>query len=130
MRHEIYRVAFDEAYSELNEIIGKFEQLRLRKDRIEKLVEALKPLVSGNDLYATDRASALKERQTAVAEQSVSFSAAEPVAVGAGSMSYPQQQSIEQTNDPFARRDSSAALGARDVREYSRLFNATVAHGG
>lgn len=130
MRQEVYRVAYDEAYSELNEIIARFEQLRLRKDRVEKLVEALKPLVIGNDPYATDRAYAAKERQTVVGERSVSFTAGEPVAVAAGSISYPPQQTVEPSNDPFARRDNSATFGARDVKEYSRLFNATVAHGG
>ena len=46
MRQEVYRVAYDEAHAELTEILGKFEQLRVRKDRIEKVVEALKPLLS------------------------------------------------------------------------------------
>jgi len=44
MKQEVYRFAFDEANSELNQILGEFEQLRQRKDRIEKVVEALKPL--------------------------------------------------------------------------------------
>jgi len=44
MKQEVYRFAFDEANSELSHIIGEFEQLRARKDRIEKVVEALKPL--------------------------------------------------------------------------------------
>ncbi len=41
-----YRVAFNEANSELNEIVGLFEKLRLRKERVESVVEALKPLVN------------------------------------------------------------------------------------
>ena len=44
MKQEVYRFAFDEANAELNQILGEFEQLRQRKDRIEKVVEALKPL--------------------------------------------------------------------------------------
>ena len=48
MRQEVYRVAYDEAKSELGEILGKFEALRLRKDRIEKVVEALKPLLGAD----------------------------------------------------------------------------------
>jgi hypothetical protein len=44
MKQEVYRFAFDEANSELSQILGEFEQLRARKDRIEKVVEALKPL--------------------------------------------------------------------------------------
>lgn len=47
MKQEVYRFAFDEANAELAQIIGEFEQLRLRKDRIEKVVEALKPIATG-----------------------------------------------------------------------------------
>lgn len=49
MKEEVYRFAFDEANAELTQIVGEFEQLRMRKDRIEKVVEALKPL-AGNDV--------------------------------------------------------------------------------
>jgi len=34
MKQEVYRFAFDEANSELSQILGEFEQLRLRKDTI------------------------------------------------------------------------------------------------
>ena len=44
MKQEVYRFAFDEANTELSQILGEFEQLRARKERIEKVVEALKPL--------------------------------------------------------------------------------------
>jgi hypothetical protein len=44
MNKEVYRFAFDEANSELSAISGEYEQLRARKDRVEKVVEALKPL--------------------------------------------------------------------------------------
>ncbi len=49
MRQVVYRVAFDEASAELSEILNRFEQLRSRKDRVEKVVEALKPLLAGNE---------------------------------------------------------------------------------
>ncbi len=48
MKQEVYRIAYDEANSELVQIIGEFEQLRIRKDRIEKVVEALKPLAGAD----------------------------------------------------------------------------------
>lgn len=51
MKEEVYRFAFDEANAELAQIMGEFEQLRQRKDRIEKVVEALKPL-AGNEAQA------------------------------------------------------------------------------
>ncbi len=44
MNKDVYRFAFEEANAELSQIVGEFEQLRLRKERVEKVVEALKPL--------------------------------------------------------------------------------------
>lgn len=40
-----YRNAFETANAELNEIVSQFDQLRMRKERIEKMVEVLKPLL-------------------------------------------------------------------------------------
>ena len=42
-QEDAYRVAYDEAFTELREILREFEQLRLRKDRIENVVKALQP---------------------------------------------------------------------------------------
>lgn len=49
MHQAAYRGAFDSASVELSEILTQFEQLRLRKEQIEKMVDALKPLVQGAD---------------------------------------------------------------------------------
>ncbi len=126
MRQEVYRVAYDEAHAELTEILGRFEQLRVRKDRIEKVVEALKPLLSGADLHAntSDRSFVPAERKPLPAEPSIPFTAPEPVAPGP--IPYPLQQTVEPASDPFARRAEPAA---RDVQEYSRLFNTTLSRG-
>jgi hypothetical protein len=48
MNKEVYRFAFDEANAELIAIMGEFEQLRMRKERVEKVVEALKPLAAAD----------------------------------------------------------------------------------
>lgn len=48
MNKEVYRFAFDEANAELTAIVGEFEQLRMRKERVEKVVEALKPLANSD----------------------------------------------------------------------------------
>lgn len=48
MNKEVYRFAFDEANAELAAIVGEFEQLRMRKERVEKVVEALKPLAGAD----------------------------------------------------------------------------------
>ena len=49
---EAYRVAFDSANSELNDILAAFEDLRARKERIEKVVMALKPLLGAEEAAA------------------------------------------------------------------------------
>jgi len=129
MRQEVYRVAYDEASAELSEILGRFEQLRLRKERVEKVVDALKPLV----IAAEAERAAMPERQSRPIEsplQSSSPAPAEQVQTNAPSpIPYPVQQS---SNDPFGRR-SEVAVGqsgsARDVSEYSRLFNTGVSRG-
>ncbi|MDE3186904.1 MAG: hypothetical protein KGM96_05180 [Acidobacteriota bacterium] len=48
VRLGVYRAALDAAHVELSDIQGQFEQLRLRKDRVEKVLEALKPMLGGD----------------------------------------------------------------------------------
>jgi hypothetical protein len=45
MRQETYRFALDEATAELGDIVTQFEQLKAKKEQIEKVVEALKPFI-------------------------------------------------------------------------------------
>lgn len=121
MRQEVYRVAYDEASAELSEILGKFEQLKLRKDRMEKVVEALKPLV------ALEAPSFSSERPAHAAEV-VAHTPPEPVQSTPNPIPYPVQ-SAPQGNDPFGRREMSSSSAAKDVSEYSRLFNTGVSRG-
>jgi hypothetical protein len=58
MNKEAYRFAFDEANAELAAIVGEFEQLRQRKERVEKVVEALKPLAGIEGQPAPERTNA------------------------------------------------------------------------
>ena len=46
MTQETYRLAYDEANSELKEILSKFEELQLRREKIQQVVDALKPLLA------------------------------------------------------------------------------------
>ncbi|MGB7548900.1 MAG: hypothetical protein WBM14_14210 [Terracidiphilus sp.] len=113
MRQDVYRVAYDEANAELTEIVGRFEELRLRKDRIEKVVEVLKPLVAS-------------EAQAAPTENSAPLETSEPSPQDSEPVTYSFQQVGEPVAVPQQRRtDTGFGLGsaARDVREYSRLFN-------
>jgi hypothetical protein len=108
---EVYRVAFDSANSELNNILGAFEELRARKDRIEKVVMALKPLLGAEEAAAA-----------AAAVQSASDAANE----AAQSLEEVPTYQYQTTNgapssDPFARRLDSA-LGHGVGRKFSRQF--------
>jgi|GEM_PF-5554012 len=53
MSIQAYQVAFAEATSELRDIVEQFEKLRARKELIEKVVEALKPVVGFAGQVAT-----------------------------------------------------------------------------
>jgi len=124
MRQEVYRVAYDEASAELSEILGKYEQLRLRKDRIEKVVDALKPLVLAMEAANAPERTVIPERQQMPVEVPVR-PAPEPVQSAAPSpIPYPVQQPV---SDPFARREPVSST--KDVSEYSRLFNTGVSRG-
>ena len=125
MRQEVYRVAYDEASAELSEILAKFEQLRLRKDRIEKVVEALKPLISASEVPApSERIAVQAERPVSAFDQAAAPSSAQSIPAP---LPYPvQHPAPEEGTDPFNRRVDNAigiSSAAKDVREYSRLFN-------
>jgi hypothetical protein len=133
MREDVFRVAYDEAHAELSEILTKFEQLRVRKDRIEKVVESLRPLISGTEpqIPEMERSAAAAERPQAV-EQPVALVHSEPVQAAPSPIPYPVQQAVAEANDPFARRmEGALGLGsaARDLKEYSKLFNTTLPRG-
>ncbi|MDR3742055.1 MAG: hypothetical protein P4L40_23790 [Terracidiphilus sp.] len=132
MRQEVYRVAYEEASAELSDILSRFDQLRVRKERVEKVVEALKPLVASTDLHA--RASAPVERTAAVVEKPMAVVEPEAVPVPAAPPSVPlsMQQAVDEAADPFSRRVENVMgmnSAARDVREYSRLFSSGSSRG-
>lgn len=106
---EVYRVAFDSANSELKDIVGAFEDLRARKERIEKVVMALKPLLGAEEAAA---AAAAMQTATEAADQA-SQSLEEVPAY--------QYQSSNGSGDPFASRLNSA-LGHGVGRKFNRQF--------
>ena len=112
---EAYRVAFDSANLELNDILAAYEELRARKDRIEKVVMALKPLLGAEEAAAA--AAAVQSASDAANEASQS---AEEVPA------YQYQATNGNGNgassaDPFARRLDSA-LGHGAGRKFNRQF--------
>jgi hypothetical protein len=109
-QQEIYRVAYETASSELEEIAAALEQLRIRKDHIEKLVEVLGPLVD------------LEEKAAPSNPQSEANASEEPAATAA---QFKPGEAGERGPDPFQRRiDHVLGIGAgiRDVRKYTRQF--------
>lgn len=107
---EVYRTAFDSANNELNDILGEFEDLRARKDRIEKVVLALKPLLGAEEAAAA--AAAVQSASDAANE--ASQSSEEPT------YQY-QNTNGSPSSDPFASRLNSA-LGHGVGRKFNRQF--------
>jgi hypothetical protein len=109
---EIYRVAYDAAQAELAEITAEFERLRVRKEQVEQLILALKPIVGERE--SSEPEPKREEAGQRSSEETVAIEASEenaqPLGVGA---------------DPFQRRvDHVLGIGAgiRDVRQYTRQF--------
>lgn len=106
---EIYRAALETATVELAEITAAVEQLRVRKEHVEKLVSVLGPFIG-------------VEQQASLATAAESQVQPEPVAE---QVSEESQQRETVPADPFQRRiDHVLGIGAgiRDVRKYSRQF--------
>ena len=131
MRQETYRTAYDEANAELQDIIVQFDELCLRKDQVEKVVEALKPFVG---LHSESTAEALEATYAMTesaqpASETVEFTyatiaepstesvlvsmsmEAEPVAVAVEAT--PEQVAYfrQPSSDPFQRRIDDALWG-------------------
>ncbi len=79
-RQGVYRAALDAAHVELSDIQGQFEQLRLRKDRVEKVLEALKPMLGGEVPVAAVEQQAAA--QSAIAEHQSAVSSNGPMEQG------------------------------------------------
>ena len=116
MTRETYRSAFDEASAEMREIDNRYEQLRARKQQMEQIIEALRPLVS------VEQAAGVAQKAELPAVETVTFSmqvAPEPVAE-------PEQVeepafAEETSSDPFQRRIDNALKNGFATRE-SRIL--------
>jgi hypothetical protein len=105
---DIYRTAFDSANSELNDILGAFEELRARKERIEKVVLALKPLLGAEE---------------AAGIQNPTDPSSDPGSQGEDTYQY--QAGNGSSPDPFQRRIDSAlghGAGSREPRKFNRAL--------
>ena len=134
MRQGTYRIAYDEAVAELGAIVEQFEELRLRKEQIEKVVEALKPFVGldgGISAAELEAAFAKSEAAAQLASEAVNHTFSEvaaapaetiqvvsevtvepvPVAVGAEATPEPMAYFRQPSSDPFQRRIDDALWG-------------------
>ena len=137
MRQETYRFAFDEASAELRQILEQFEELRLRKEQLEVVVEALKPFISLRSEPVPAEAEvafAMSEAEQQLASEPAEFTfmqvsgpstetvqiisaeqpVAEPVLAGVGAEDAAQEQVAyfrQPSADPFQRRIDDALWG-------------------
>ena len=130
MTEETFRTAYQQANAELWGIQEQFERLRLKKEQIEKVVEALKPFV---ELYSenavanqpvSDPSLYLIHESKEVAAEPVhraSEPSPEPVlaAVEYSTTLAPEpvQYAAEPSSDPFQRRIESVLWGWSQKRE-------------
>lgn len=107
---DVYRVALESAKKELDEISESYEKLRVRKEGIEKLVLALRPIVDPEQASASSSEAKDLALEPVPQATDTQLGAAEPQ---------------ELLADPFQRRiDHVLGIGAgiRDVRNYTRQF--------
>lgn len=125
MTRENYRFAFDEACAEMREIDGRYELLRARKEQIEQIIEALRPLVSGEQAAATPQ----KAETPAPAVETVTFSMQVTPEVEAVTEPVPVEEPVyaeDGTSDPFQRRIDNAlkhGFATRESRILPRALN-------
>jgi hypothetical protein len=130
MRQQTYRTAFDEAHAELMDITGQFETLRLRKEQVERVVEALKPFIGLTSEPTADLTMAYASSESAqpVSEhveftftqvstpsgesiQMTSEVPAEPIPVGVEATEEQLAYFRQPASDPFQKRIDDALWG-------------------
>ncbi|HVC48399.1 MAG TPA: hypothetical protein VND90_14250 [Terracidiphilus sp.] len=152
MRQETYCFAFEEAEAELRDIMVQYEQLRSRKEQVEKVVAALQPFLALSGGAITEQAAAEEthfaflgaETGTAVAAQPEmtpelqAFLLQEGLAEEVKSVPIhlsmtaetelePEDEPVpEMSADPFQRRIDDVlrhGIGGRELRIHSRSLN-------
>ena len=130
MRQGTYRIAYDEAIAELSAIVEQFEELRLRKEQVEKVVDALKPFVGLQADISAEELDAVFAKSEAAQQVSeavfhsfgevagVPTESMAPVEVPAGPVPVAVEAALEPvapfrqpSSDPFQRRIDDALWG-------------------
>ncbi len=104
MRQDVYRVAYDEAAAELIEIRSKFEQMLMRKSRLEGVIAVLGPLLGASALASPEAVPG----QGASAPQANGSGRQEPGAFTFNQIPNPLPNLDETGGDPFKRRVRNA----------------------
>ena len=118
MRQDVFRVAYEEASSELLDITVKFEQLKQRKIRLEGVVAAMAPLVSRQSQQAASVQALELVEPKADAPQPTEANPAEPINYTFNQVPVPLQGLEETDGDPFQRRVKNALrFGALSERK-------------
>ena len=98
MTQDTYRFAFEEANAELQEIAGQFENLRVRKEQVEQVIEVLRPLLG--DASETESVTVQQTADPApfLVQQSVVEAVPEPALeaefLGAADADVPRQRHV------------------------------------
>ncbi len=124
MTQETYRFAFEEATSELREIAVQFEVLCVRKEQVEQVIEALRPLMNDGQI-----AESIADKQIVV--EQAPFLVQPPVLETAPALEVvaePEAEPVyvEQSSDPFQRRIDNAlrhGFGGRESRVMPRALS-------
>ena len=129
MTQDTFRTAYQQANTELWDLQEQFERLRLKKEQIEKVVEALKPFIElDSENFAADQRVTdpsiylVHEAKEVSAEpiQRAAEAAPEPVVESAhvaDLVPEPVQYATEPSSDPFQRRIESVLWGWSQKRE-------------
>ncbi|MGA7857693.1 MAG: hypothetical protein WCA11_07195 [Terracidiphilus sp.] len=110
MTQNIYRTTFDEAGSELNEVLARMEQLRQHQQLIERAIEALEPYCAVNaESVATIQPSVTTIPAEFVRHEPAPEPIPFPVQEVVANFDAPQSEPVpEPTADPVASRINSA----------------------
>lgn len=100
MRQDVYRVAYDEAHSELLFISKKFEELRRRKESLESVVAALGPMLGA--------AAPQKPQPVSDATSPAPQATPEPANYTFNQVPVTLPETDEAITDPFQRRVRNA----------------------
>jgi hypothetical protein len=103
---EAYRTAFDLATKELQGIVSKFEQLRTRKELLEKTVEALGPLVEHLEKEAATAPEAA-DRSLLTPQERFDLAVAKAAKTGIISKELAPSQTFIRNNDTYIAEPQS-----------------------